>query len=93
MESVIVIIKGKVHKTGYLFYVKQLANLYNVSGSIKYLSTEYVLLEASTKAIPLKQFLKLCKLGNSTTTIESFTIKEISSVSHGIFNILLTKTN
>jgi len=63
MKSLQIIVTGKVYKTGYRFFVKQVASVFEISGDIAYSkNNRQVIIRASGEEVKLEKFISFCRL-------------------------------
>ena len=80
LNTVIIKISGKVYKTGYRHFVKQMAGIYNIHGNIQYYDKESVLIEATANHKDLQHFLDYCRLGNSDSQVKTLKLTPLSRI-------------
>lgn len=78
MKSIRIKISGRVYKTGYRYYLKQIAERLHISGTIKYSFDRQVLVIAHGSAKNIEQFISYCRLGCLGSDVGSITIKSIT---------------
>lgn len=88
MKNISVHIKGKVYKTGYRFYVKQIAGIFEIKGTVQYLDDHSVFIEAMHTQAILEEFLKLCRIGNISSRIDDFKVEEAKPKLFNSFEII-----
>lgn len=76
MKTLQIIITGKVFKTGYRFFIKQLAEKYSIHGFVSYFENNKVLIEATGENNNLDKFITLSRIGCPGSVIENFQISE-----------------
>jgi len=76
MKNIRIYISGKVHKTGFLFFAKQMARQFNINGLVKYDTNLSVFIEAEGKYEALDLFVKYCQVGPVGSKIKSIHIEE-----------------
>ena len=88
MKNLRINISGKVHKTGFLFFVKQFSQLYQINGFAKYLDKTTLLIEAEGTKGNLNRFLAYCKVGPPGSIINNIKITEGEIQNYRAFNII-----
>lgn len=79
MNQIEILVFGHVQGVHYRKYVKEMAQKYGISGSVKYLNTGGVSIMAkSLSTNALEEFAKRCSEGNLWTQITSFEVKSTS---------------
>jgi len=82
MKSLQIIVTGKVYKTGYRFFVKQVASVFEISGDIAYSKNKrQVIIRASGEEEKLEKFISFCRLGCPGSNIAHLRISD-SKVAH-----------
>ena len=87
LNTVIIKISGKVYKTGYRHFVKQMAGVYKIHGNIQYQDKESVLIEATANHKDLQHFIDYCRLGNSDSQVKNIKLTEPLNVPSHHFEI------
>jgi acylphosphatase len=87
MQNIHIEIIGQVHKTGYRYFVKQMADLNNIVGYVSYVNENTVCIEAHGEEQDMEKFLSFCKMGNLGTEICSFLFYNVTSNEYQTFEI------
>ena len=74
-QSVILNIYGRVQGVGFRYFVKQKAELLQVSGFVRNMANGNVYVEAEAEEIPLQQFIEYCRQGPSHAWVEKTEIQ------------------
>ena len=90
MKNIRIYISGKVHKTGFLFFAKQMARQFNINGLAKYNTDLSVFIEAEGKHDALDMFVKYCRIGPVGSKIKSIRIEEGKVKNYKSFAIIDT---
>ncbi len=88
MKSVSIHIKGKVHKTGYRFFVKQMARLLNIGGNVQYLDDNSILINAIGNPPEITKFIDYCRIGNYSSWVQKVEIKNLTQIKAQSFIII-----
>ncbi len=80
-------VSGRVYKTGYRHFVKQMARVYNIQGNIRYHDKESVLIEATANHRDLQLFIDHCKLGNADSRVKTLKLTSLSRIPSPHFEI------
>ena len=91
MQNLYIQITGKVHKVGFRYFIKQMAEKYSISGIVKYSSDKSLLVEASGKEKSLNKFISFCRLGCIGSEVENISISEMPSTWRQTFEIINEK--
>ena len=83
-------ITGKVQKTGFHYFVKQLAQMNNINGFVNKPDEDGIIIEAEGREPDLNRFIEFCLEGPTGAVVSSTTIKEGTIKSHNSFSILDT---
>jgi acylphosphatase len=76
MNTIRITVTGKVYKVGYRYYVKQMADLLEIIGNVRYAGNRKVIIEAQGKDHNLDKFITFCQLGCPGSSIKNILIKE-----------------
>ena len=77
MNTIRITVTGKVYKVGYLYFVKQIADRYHISGNVRYKGNRQVVILASGKEDRLEKFLTYCRLGCLGSKIQNVSVSEL----------------
>jgi len=88
MQNIKIKISGKVYKVGFRYYIKQMAELLGVFGTIKYTKKQAIIIEASGKSSAINQFLVYCNLGCHGSIVNKVSISKNQMEYHNNFLIL-----
>nr|NQU90799.1 acylphosphatase [Bacteroidota bacterium] len=80
-------IAGKVSKVGFRFFLKQRAEKFNITGSVRYISPNSVFVEACGNPGELDEFLKYCRLGTAFSEVEKVEVSETSPKKYDSFKV------
>ncbi len=83
MQTIRIQISGRVFKTGYRYYLKQIAEGLHISGTIEYSKDQQVLVLANGSTKNLEEFISFCRMGCLGSDVESITIKSITEKNEG----------
>ncbi len=72
MRKIKLILSGRVQDIGYRYFVRSKAQLFNINGWIKNMSSGEVVIIAEGKDEALNQFKKICKEGPLFANIDTF---------------------
>jgi len=86
MHNIRIFIEGKVYKTGYRFFVKQIADQLYINGKVQYLD-DGIMIEASGEQAKLDEFIRLCRIGNFDSKIKSIKVNNVLSKTFKSFEI------
>ena len=87
MKNIKIEITGKVYKTGFRYFVKQMAEKLSVAGTVKYSANRSIVIEASGNDNSLDQFIGNCRLGSLGSEVESVLVTENSLQYQNSFTI------
>ncbi len=88
MGNVQIHISGKVFKTGFRYYLKQIAHLNHITGYVRYDKDQSLIVEAQGTEASINEFLKLCRLGHTSSLVEEVSIKEVPVTKFEGFEII-----
>jgi len=88
MKNLHIIISGKVHKVGFKYFVKQIAENLGVSGSVKYSPDHSVFIEASGNGKSLDKFIGFCRLGCIGSEVKNISLSEAIFPQNQSFEII-----
>jgi len=91
MKNIRIIVSGKVHKVGYRYYVKQIAESLNIKGTVKYTSTPNVEIEASGSPKSLDELINFCRIGCVGSEVKDILVTDINPRNYSSFNIDFSK--
>ncbi len=86
MRNIRIFIEGKVYKTGYRFFVKQMADQLYIHGRVQYLD-DSIMIEAYGEQPKLEEFIRLCRIGNFDSKIKSIKVNNVHSKDFKSFEI------
>lgn len=81
-------ISGDVFKTGYRYFLKEVASRLNIHGFVKYLPDHSVVAITGGTEEHLKEFVELCRTGNKDSIIHTVSVKEIAPVDYPSFEVV-----
>lgn len=76
MRNVKITIKGRVFKVGFQYYVKQIAWILSIKGTVKYSGNNKIKIEASGNNIVINGFINYYTLGSHGSNVKKITITE-----------------
>lgn len=76
MKTIHITVSGKVHKVGYRYFIKQMADLLEIGGKVQYKGISKVIIEAQGREQNLEKFITYCQLGCPGSTIKNIRINE-----------------
>ena len=76
MKNLHILIAGKVYKTGFRYFVKQIAERLEITGSVEYSHNHSVLIEATGTDIALNKLIGFCRLGCIGSQVENISLSE-----------------
>lgn len=88
MKTIRITITGKVHKVGYRFFVKQMAETFAIEGMVRYMGNDAVEVIATGEDKNLEKFTNYCRLGCQGSDPTEVTIEIIKPELTGSFEIL-----
>jgi len=88
MQNIRIEVTGKVYKTGYRYFVKQLAEKYSITGFVHYTETRGVEIEAHGENDGINQFLAYCRTGCLGFAPEQLTISSCKPANYEDFEII-----
>ncbi|MCD4698083.1 MAG: acylphosphatase [Bacteroidales bacterium] len=91
MQNLQINISGKVQNTGFPFYVKQFAQLYNIKGFVKFSNESLITIEVQGNETDLNKFIEYCRIGPEGSLITSVKISQGELLNHDSFRIIETK--
>jgi len=77
MKAIRIVVTGKVCKVGYRYFVKQMADRYGISGSMRYTGNRGVEVIASGSDSQLEKFMNYCRIGCPGSKILRFHVTEL----------------
>jgi acylphosphatase len=93
MPSLKINISGKVHHTGYRYFIKQIASQLKITGSVYYCPDRSVEILAVGGKNNLDEFIKNCKIGNKDSVVEDVHLSEIPPVVFESFEVIDEETS
>ena len=90
MKNFKIRILGKVERTGFHYFVKQLAQLNNINGFVDHPSKGGITIEAEGDESDMNRFLEYCLEGPNGSKIASTNICEQAIKKHTSFSIIET---
>ena len=93
MKNVQIIITGKVYKTGFRYFVKQMADVNKITGFVKYDENNSISIEAEGEEDNLKQFMKFCSQGCASSEIADVNIEPGELHNYNSFEIRNNRRN
>jgi len=88
MKNLHILISGKVYKTGFRYFVKQMAENLGITGSVKYSPNHSVLIQASGTDTALNKLIGFCRLGCIGSLVENVSISEMLFTQSQTFEII-----
>ena len=76
MKNILIIITGKVYKTGFRYFVKQMAERNSITGTVKYSGNNSIIIEANGGDKALNIFISYCRLGCFGSEVNNVSISE-----------------
>jgi acylphosphatase len=77
MKAIRIVVTGRVCKVGYRYFVKQMADRCEISGSVRYSGNRSVEIIASGSESQLEKFITYCKIGCPGSKILRFHVTEL----------------
>ena len=87
MQTIRLIVKGKVQGVYYRAFIKEMADQLSVSGWIKNLPDKNVEIKATATEEQLQQFINWCKQGSARAIVNEVMIEELSIEAFNGFRI------
>lgn len=87
MQNLKIIITGKFHNTGFLFYTKQFAVLNKINGIVQYIDNNSIIIEAEGEEANLGRFIEYCRIGPLGANIETIKISQNTVQHYNSFEI------
>ena len=87
MQTLQIIIKGKVYKTGLRYFLMQQARKNNLTGFVKYTNDFSIICEVEGKPGSLDKFLLICKNGFYGSYVSGIQVKELNAHNFPVFEI------
>ena len=87
-KNVQIIISGKVYKTGFLYFAKQIAERNGITGTVKYTDGHSVKIEATGAEKALNKFIGYCRIGCIGSEVSNVSISESPLLQYQSFNII-----
>ena len=88
MRSLNITITGKVTKVGFRYFIKQRADKFNITGSVRYSIPNSIIVKACGNPDELDEFLKYCRLGTAFSEVEGVNITEAGPKQYESFEII-----
>jgi len=88
MKNFQIHISGKVYKTGFRYYLKQMASVNNISGFVKYDTDHSLMLEVQGSEADIDKFVKYCWLGCMNSNVLEVSLKELPETDYKTFEII-----
>jgi len=88
MKNLQIHITGKVHKVGFRYFVKQMAERLEISGSVKYSPDHSILINASGNDKSLDKFISFCRLGCIGSDVKNISLSEAIFPQNQSFEII-----
>jgi acylphosphatase len=86
-------INGNVYHTGYRYFIKQLASLYEITGYVNYCPDRSVEILATGDNDDLDEFIKHCRTGNKDSIVEEVRLSEIPLTAFDSFEVVDAETS
>jgi len=80
-------LQRKLKKTGFLFFVKQIALLNNIKGFVKCTDNSTITIQAEGTETDLNKFIEFCRIGPSEAEIENISISKKEIQQYNTFEI------
>ena len=93
MQSMKINIDGIVYRTGYRYFIKQIASQFNITGCVFYCPDLSVEILAEGENDELDQFVTLCKMGNQDSQVEEIHMSEITPCNFDSFEVIELETS
>jgi acylphosphatase len=93
MTTLKIQITGKVYHTGYRYFIKQLASLYEITGDVNYCPDRSVEILATGEEKNLDKFLKRCRIWNNNSGVEQIKLSQIPPVQFDSFEVVDEETS
>ncbi|MCD4745397.1 MAG: acylphosphatase [Bacteroidales bacterium] len=88
MKTVQIIITGKVYKVGFLYFAKQMAEEFEIKGSVKYTLDYSINIEATGTENAMDKFISYCQLGCIGSQVKNISISETAFPQPHSFQII-----
>jgi acylphosphatase len=88
MQTIRLIVKGKVQGVFYRVFVKDTAEQLGITGWVKNLPDKNVEIQATSSEEALKKFVELCRQGPPRAVVNEMTIEELSPEQFNDFRIM-----
>ncbi len=88
MKSLNITITGKVTKVGFRYFIKQRADKFNITGSVRYSIPNSIIVKACGNPDELDEFLKYCRLGTAFSEVKEIEVTETGSKEYQSFEII-----
>ena len=88
MKNVVIKIEGKVFEVGFRYYVKQMAENFDILGTVRYNKDQSIEIEASGQENSLDKFISYCRLGSLGSEVRQISISDSIPKTHSSFEIL-----
>ncbi|MCD4734829.1 MAG: acylphosphatase [Bacteroidales bacterium] len=83
-----IIIKGKVYKTDYRYFIKQKASQLNINGFVFYYPDFSVGVIASGSNDNLDEFIRFCRIGNKDSYINNLNVEKVPCTDFTSFEVI-----
>ena len=88
MKNIQIIIVGKVYKTGFRYFVKQMSERNGITGTVQYTDDHSVKIEARGYEDALNRFINYCRLGCLGSEVNNVSISESPEFPYRSFEIV-----
>jgi acylphosphatase len=87
LQSVSILIKGRVQGVGFRYFVRKLAEKYNIKGYVMNLPEGSVYIEAEGEELSVNDFIAACRTGPSYAAINEITVNQIPFSAYQWFEV------
>ncbi|MCD4734738.1 MAG: acylphosphatase [Bacteroidales bacterium] len=88
MKTVRIEVFGKVRDVGFRFFAKQLAQMYDLPGTVKYTGDRSLQIEVCGEKDSIDKFIDYCSAGSVGSKIDDILINEITEKDFHSFEII-----
>lgn len=88
MKSIRIKISGKVRSVGFRFFVKQVALMHGLIGTVSYSGKDCLIIEASGNDPDLKELIDYCRIGSFGSVVDDIEVTEMPVKKYASFEII-----
>ena len=87
VQSIKIIISGRVQGVGFRYFVNEKANQLNIKGYVKNTFDGKVEVIAQGRKSDIEHLIKCCKVGSPLSIVKQTDYQDIPPIHHSVFNI------